>query len=183
MKRINKRKRLVFELTVSGLSASLVLIMLALSNYSPVAKLSFFVLSGIALLLPCVVNSLWGLIMAFIAGGSLALLFNPVNVVPFAFFFGPQIILMYICKRYLTDKWYITVPLKVILLEVGVFGIYKLYGISYIESLFSSIGIEYNYWFVLLITIPLLLLYDYCMGFIWRFLNRRLEKVVAKYTE
>lgn len=121
--------------------------------------------------------------MSFIAGGALALLFNPVNVVPFAFFFGPQVILMYICKRYLKDKWYISLPLKAILLEVGIFGIYKLYGIDYIEQFFSAIGVTYNYWFVLLITVPLLLLYDYCMGFIWRFLNRRLEKVVVKYTD
>ncbi len=183
MKKINKRKRLVFELTVSGLSAALVLIMLALAVYSPVAKLSFYVLASICLLLPCIANSLWGLCMAFIAGGSLAILFNPIGVLPFALFFGLQIILNYLSRKYLGKKWFISIPIKLIILEVGIFGIYKLYGISSIENIFNSLGWNYNYWFVMLITLPLILIYDYAIGMIWRFLDRRLNKIVTKYTD
>lgn len=183
MKRINKQKRLVFELTVSGLSVAFVLIFLVAAQFSPVLKLSFFVLAGVALLLPCIVESFWGLIMSFLAGGSLALLISPVNVVPFALFFGLQIILMYVCKRWLKNKWFICIPIKLVVLEVGVYGIYRLYGISYIENLFSNFGWSYNYWFVMLITIPFVIAYDYAVQIGYKTLYLRLNKVVCKYTD
>lgn len=183
MKKYNKHKRLVFELTTSGITAGVVLIMLALAQYSPVGKLSFFVLAGIALLLPCVIESLWALIMAFLAGGALAVLFNPVNVIPFVCFFGPQVILMYLSKRYLNNKPYVSIPLKLALLEVGIFGVYSIYGISYIERIFEYFDWTYNYWFVMLLTLPVILVYDYGMQLITRFIARRLNGVICKYTD
>lgn len=183
MKRINKQKRLVFELTVSGLSVAFVLIFLVAAQFSPVLKLSFFVLAGISLLLPCIVESFWGLLMSFIAGGSLALIISPVNVVPFALFFGLQIILMYVCKRWLKNKWFISIPIKLVILEVGIYGIYRLYGISYIENLFDNFGWNYNYWFVMLITIPFVIAYDYVIQMVYKVLALRLNKVVSKYTD
>lgn len=170
-------------MTVSGLSAALVLIMLALAQYSPVAKISFFALAGVCLLLPCVADSLWSLCMAFLAGGGLAVLFNPVNVIPFVLFFGLHIILVFVCRKYLKDKWFICIPLKLVVLEVGIYGIYKLYGISYVERIFESLNWTYNYWFVLLITIPFVILYDYAIRMIWNILNRKLNKIVCKYTD
>ena len=35
----------------------------------------------------------------------------------------------------------------------------------------------------MLITLPLILIYDYAIGMIWRFLDRRLNKIVTKYTD
>lgn len=183
MKRTNKRKRIIFELTVSGLSTALVLIMLALAQYSPVAKISFFALAGVCLLLPCVIDSLWGLLMTYLAGGGLAVLFNPVNVLPFALFFGLHIILVYVCRKYLKDKWFICIPLKLAILEVGIYGIYRVYGLGVIENLFSSLNIPYKYWIVLLISLPFVVLYDYAIRMIWNILNRKLNKIVCKYTD
>lgn len=113
----------------------------------------------------------------------MAILFNPIGVLPFALFFGLQIILNYLSRKYLDKKWFISIPIKLIILEVGIFGIYKLYGISSIENIFNSFGWNYNYWFVMLITLPLILIYDYAIGMIWRFLDRRLNKIVTKYTD
>lgn len=183
MKKVRKQKRLVFELTLSGLSVALILIFLVGAQFSPVMKLTFFALAGISLLLPCIAESFWGLLMSFIAGGSLSLIFSPVNIVPFALFFGLQVILMYICKRWLKNKWYISLPLKVAILEIGIFGIFKLYGISYIENLFDNFGWNYNYWFVMLITLPFVVAYDYLIQYGYKVLSLRLNKVVCKYTD
>lgn len=121
--------------------------------------------------------------MSFIAGGALAIIFSPVNVVPFAMFFGLQVILMYVSKRWLKNKWFICIPLKVVVLEVGIFGIFKLYGISYIENVFNNFGWNYSYWYVLLITIPFVIAYDYFMQYGLKFLSRRLNGIVSKYTD
>lgn len=168
---------------MSGLSTALVLIMLALAQYLPVAKISFFALAGVCLLLPCVVDSLWGLVMAFLAGGGLAVLFNPVNVVPFALFFGLHIILVYVCRKYIKDKWFICIPLKLVVLEAGLYGIYRIYGLGTIENIFRAFNIPYKYWIVLLISLPFVVLYDYAIRIIWNILNRKLNKVVCKYTD
>lgn len=183
MKKVRKQKRLVFELTLSGLSVALILIFLLGAQFSPVMKLTFFALAGISLLLPCIAESFWGLLMSFIAGGALSLIFSPINVVPFALFFGLQVILMYICKRWLKNKWYICLPIKVVILEIGIFGIFKLYGISYIEILFDNFGWNYNYWFVMLITLPFVVAYDYLIQYGYKMLSLRLNKVVCKYTD
>lgn len=183
MKKIRKQKRLAFELTLSAVSVAFVLVFLVGAQFSPVMKLTFFALAGISLLLPCIAESFWGLLMSFIAGGSLAIIFSPVNVVPFAMFFGLQVILMYVSKRWLKNKWFVCIPLKVIVLEVGIFGIFKLYGISYIENVFTRFGWTYSYWMVLLITIPIVIAYDYLMQYGLKFLSLRLNGIVSKYTD
>lgn len=173
-----KNKKVAFEISIAGITTAFIVIALLGANYSPVAKLSFFAIAGVSLTLPLIAGSFWGTVMAYLAGGALSLIFSPVNVVPFAFIFGLQVIVMHLCKRFLKNKWYICIPIKLILFNVALFGVFKLYGFDSIIHAFERFGWEFKYVYAALICSPLYVLYDYAVQYVYRWLGRRLIKLV-----
>lgn len=173
-----KSKRIAFEISIAGITTAFIVIALLGANYSPVAKMSFFAIAGISLTLPLIAGSFWGAVMAYIAGGALSLIFSPVNVVPFAFIFGLQVIVMHLCKKYLKNKWYICIPIKLVLFNIALFGVFKLYGLDSVISVFERFNLEFKYIYACLIASPLYILYDYAVQYLYRWLGRRLIKIV-----
>lgn len=178
-----KRKKIAFEVSIAGITTAFIVIALLGANYSPVAKLSFFALAGVALMLPLIAGSFWGSVMAYLAGGALSLIFSPVNVVPFAFIFGLQVIVMYLCKKYLKNKWYICIPIKLVLFNIALFGVFKLYGLDSIINVFERFNLEFKYVYAALIASPLYIVYDYALQYVYRWLGRRLVKIVKYNSE
>ncbi len=177
------RKKIAFEISIAGITTAFIVIALLGANYSPVAKLSFFALAGVSLTLPLIAGSFWGAVMAYLAGGALSLIFSPANVVPFAFIFGLQVIVMYLCKKYLRNKWYICIPIKLILFNIALFGVFKLYGLDSIINVFERFNLQFKYIYAALIASPLYILYDYAIQYVYRWLGRRLIKIVKYNSE
>ena len=180
-----KRKSLTLEIALSGISAALALICTVLYYYLPVAKLSCLVLSAVALTLPLCVNKVRGCALAYVAAGGLSLLIlSPVAVVPYALLFGWQPVVMGFCKRYLPRKPYLTIPLKVLLFNAGMYGVFALYGLGdTLDNILSRFALSPAYWVIALVGSVLWVGYDYLMQWVWRWIAKRLKPVTAKYGE
>lgn len=181
---MNRRKRLTFEIALAGISTALSLVCTVLYYYVPLAKLSFLALSAVALILPLCVDSVRGAALAYLAASGLSIaVMGPIPALPFVFLFGWQPVVMGACLRFLPRKPYVSLPIKAALFNAGLYGVYTLYGLGQtFGNALQRIGAEsVPYWAVALVGTVLWLLYDYAMVWVWRWLDRRLDKVTAKY--
>ena len=180
---MNRRKNLSFEIALSGIATALSLICTVLYYYSPVAKLSFLALSAVALLLPLTVGNPRGAALSYVATSGLTIaIVGPVAALPYAFIFGWQPVVMGVCTRYLKRKFYISIPLKAALFNAGLYGTYALYGLGdSIENALAKLNWAPAYWVVAIVATVLFLGYDYLMQWVFRWIDRRMKKVTAKY--
>lgn len=178
-----RRKKATFEIALAGISAALALICLVLYYYVPVAKLSFLALASLALTLPLAVRSVRGSALAYLAAGGLAIAATtPLAVVPYAFLFGWQPVVMGFCKRYLPRRPYISLPLKAALFNAGLYGVYALYGLGdTVQRVLQRLSWQPAYWAIALVGTVLWLGYDYLIDYLQRWIERRAAKVIAKY--
>lgn len=167
-----------FEITLSGVSAALTIICIVLSYYLPVMTLTFHALSGIMLMLPLVIKSGRGAILTYIASIILGFLFtNILAILPFAFIFGSGTLVMYFCSKYLNKKWFFIIPVKIIFINLGLFGIYKLIGFGAFAAAFNRIGINPNYFWAALIATPVYIIYDYLLQNLFKYIRQRMRKI------
>lgn len=180
---MNRRKRLTFELALSGIATALSLVCTVLYYYSPFAKISFLALAAVALLLPLTAGHVRGAALSYVATSGLAIaIVGPVAALPFIFIFGWQPVVLGVCDRYLKKKWYISLPIKAVLFNAGLFGTYTLYGLGdSVNNALERIGWAPAYWLIAILATVLFLAYDYLMWWVYRWLSRRLDKVTAKY--
>ena len=174
------KRQLTFKVAISGITAAIVTVFLAGATYSPVGKISFYVLAGISLLLPLTSGSLWACVMAYIAGGALGLIFSVIGVLPFILIFGLQAVLFGACLRF-RIKPVVYLPVKAVVFVGALYVVMQVYGLGIIENLFSRIGIPYKFLYVALLTTPVYVLYDYSIKFVYGWLRRRMKKAVSKY--
>ena len=175
-----KRNANAFKVALAGISAAFVTLFLALAHYSPVGKLSFYFLSGLVLLLPLTTGSLWTCAMAYIAGGALGIIFSPLGVLPYAVIFGLQTLLFGVQRRF-QIKPYLALPVKGVLFVGALYLTFLLYGVGEIQTAFEWVGIPFRFLYLALLLTTLYLVYDYCLKFIFGWLQRRMGKVAAKY--
>lgn len=181
---MSKTRNAALEVAIAGISAALALIGIVLYYYVPMAKITFLALSGVALVLPLCIRKERSSLLAYLAAGGIGIaIVSPVMIVPFAFLFGWQPFVMGICERYLAKKPYLTIPIKATLFNAGLFGVYTLYGLGdTIANIQARFGWELPYWAVALAGTALWIGYDYLMLYVWRWLEKRLRPVLAKYT-
>lgn len=177
------KRKSTFIITLSGISAALALVFIVLSFYSPVAKLSFVVLAEVCLLLPLCVRSVWGTLFAYLAAGAIGIACtSPLGVVPFALLFGIHAVLLGIGNRYLPRRWYISLPIKIIVFNAGLYGVFTLYGLgTTINNLFNALSIQPAYWAIALVGSVLWVAYDFLLQYVLRWLMRRLRKITVRY--
>ena len=180
---MKKRRRLTFAIALAGISAALSLVGLVLSYYVPLGGLAWLVLAEIALLLPLGVHSTYGCIMAFLAAGALGIAAtSPVAVVPYVFLFGLHAVLTGLSQRYLPKAWYITLPVKVIAFNLGLWGTVSLFGLGDSRAaLFDRLGWEPKYWLLAVVGSILWIAYDLTLGLVQDWLYRRLKPVLVRY--
>ena len=178
-----KRKALAFEIALAGVSTALALICTVLYYYVPLAKISFLAMAGVALMLPLTVDKPRSAALAYMAAGGLSIaVMGPIAALPFILLFGWQPVVMGLCTRYLGRRIYISIPLKAVLFNAGLYGTYTLYGLGdTINNALLRIGWQPAYWIVALVGTALWIGYDYLMQWVYRWLERRLDKVTAKY--
>lgn len=176
----SKRKSITFKITVAGVSAALVTAFLAAAAYSPIGKISFYILAGLCLILPLTVDSLWACFMAYVAGGALGLIFSVVGVLPYVLIFGLQTVLFGVCIRF-KIKPYVYLPVKGGLFVGALFVVFKIYGLASIQGIFERVGIPFKFLYLALILTPFYVAYDYCFKYIYGWIKRRLSKVTKKY--
>ena len=183
LKGMAQKKQRTFEIALSGISAALALLCLVLYYYVPVGQLSFLALSSLALTLPLMAKSVRGSALAYLAAGGLAVAATgPLAVVPFAFLFGWQPVVMGWCQRYLPRKPYITLPIKAALFNAGLYGVYALYGLGdTINRVLARLAWRPAYWAIALIGTAIWIGYDYLIAYLQRWIQRRAAKVIAKY--
>ena len=174
------KRQLTFKVAISGITAAIVTVFLAGATYSPIGKISFYVLAGIALLLPLTSGSLWACVMAYVAGGALGLIFSVAGVLPFVLIFGLQAVLFGVCLRF-KIKPVVYLPVKAAIFVGGLYVVMIVYGLTVLESIFDKIGVPFKFLYVALITTPIFVIYDYSTKFIYGWLRRRMKKAVSKY--
>ena len=180
---MKKRRRLVFVIALAGISAALSLVGLVLSYYVPVGGLGWLVLAELALLLPLGVHSLYGCVMAFVAAGAIGIaVTSPVAVVPYVFLFGLHAVLVGISQRYLPKAWYITIPVKVVLFNLGLWGTISLFGMGdTLTAILYRMGWDFHYWLLAVVGSILWVGYDLLLGLVQGWIYRRLKPVLTKY--
>ncbi|NCA67167.1 MAG: hypothetical protein EOM87_03780 [Clostridia bacterium] len=173
------RKQLSYEIAISGISTALAVSCIVLSFYLPVMTLTFYALSGIVLMLPLIVESLRGVILTFLASAILGFLFtNYIAILPFIFIFGSGTIVMYICEKYFNKKLYFSIPVKIVFINLALFGIYSLMGFEQIAGVLARIGINAMYIWIALIATTIYLAYDFLLQKILHYLKRRMSKLL-----
>lgn len=171
------KKVLSYEIALAGIGTALAVICIVLSYYLPVMTLSFYALSGIFLMLPLIQKKLRSGILAFVASGILGFVFtNYIAILPYLFIFGSGVIIMYVCLVYLKKYWYISIPIKIVFVNLGLFGMYKLMGFDNFIYVFDWIGISPTYIWIALIATPIYLAYDYLLQRIFLYLANRFNK-------
>ncbi len=180
---MKKRRRLTFAIALSGVSAALALVGLVLSYYVPVGHLGWLVLTEIALLLPLGIHSTYGCVMAFLAAGALGIAAtSPLAVVPYAFIFGLHAVLTGLEQRYLPKAWYIALPVKVGVFNLGLWGTVSLYGVGEtITLLLDRLGWDMPYWVLALVGSVLWIAYDLLLKLVRDWVYRRLKPVLVKH--
>lgn len=171
------KKDLSHEIALSGMGTALTVICIVLSYYIPVMTLTLYALSGITLMLPLIKNKLRSGLLCYVASGILGLLFtNYFAILPFALLFGSGSLVMYVCLKYLPKKWFLSIPIKIVFANLGLFGIYKLMGLESITGIFEWVGISPKYIWIALIFTPLYIAYDYLLQRVFRYLRARFNK-------
>lgn len=171
------KKDFSYDVALAGIGTALTVICIVLSYYVPVMTLTVYALSGITLMLPLLRDKLRSGLLTYFASGALGLLFtNYIAVLPFALLFGSGTLMMYICLKYLPKKWYISIPLKVVLANLGLFCVYKVMGLEQVIGILEWVGISPRYIWIALIFTPLYLAYDYLMQRVFRYLRARFNK-------
>ncbi len=179
---MNNRKRLSFELSLAGISAALAIIFLVLAYYTRLAALACYALAGFSLCLPLYVESLRSTALAYVVSALLGFLFtNYIFAMPFILIFGPHIVLSAVCGKYLRKKWYFTIPIKIVFINIVLFAVFKICGLDSVFDLMAKVGISAKYLWVALIGTPLFIGYDYLIQGVYSFFGRRLYRVFAKY--
>lgn len=171
-----------FEITLSGVSTALTVICLVISRYLSVMQLSFYALSGIMLMLPLVVKSERGAILTYVASTILGLLFTDIfNILPFIAIFGLGTLVMYFCSKYLNKKWFLSLPIKIVFINIGLFIIYQFLGFTAFYQALERLGIKENYFWIVFPATFIYLLYDYLLQNIFKYIKSRMRKIFKKY--
>ena len=176
------RKRATFELTIAGVSTALAVIFLVIAYYVNLAVLACYALAGISLCLPLYVDSLRSCALAYVASSLLGFLFsNYIFMMPFILIFGLHIIVFALCKKFLKNKWYFSVPIKIVFVNLGLYGVFAICGLDRIFQFMESFGVESKYLWVALIGTPMFIGYDYLFQGVYAFFGRRLEGFFSRY--
>ncbi len=171
------KKDISYEIALAGIGTALTVICIVLSYYIPVMTLTLYALSGISLMLPLLKNRMRGGLLCYAASGALGLLLtNYIAIIPFVFLFGSGILIMYACIRYLPKKWFLSIPIKIVTANLGLFGIYKIIGLESVIGIFEWTGISPKYIWIALIFTPLYIAYDYLMQRVFRYFSARFNK-------
>lgn len=176
------RRRATFELTLAGVSTALAVIFLVIAYYVNLAVLACYALAGISLCLPLYVDSLRSCALSYVATSLLGFLFsNYLFMMPFILIFGLHIIVFALCKKFLKNKWYFAIPIKVVFVNLALFGVFSICGLDSIFRFMESVGIEGKYLYLALIGTPLFIAYDFLFQGVYSFFGRRLDKFFSKY--
>ena len=176
------RRRATFELTLAGVSTALAVIFLVIAYYVNLAVLACYALAGISLCLPLYVDSLRSLVLAYVATSLLGFLFsNYLFMMPFILIFGLHIIVFALCKKFLKNKWYFAIPIKVVFVNIALYGVFAICGLDSIFQLMESVGVEGKYLYLALIGTPLFIAYDFLFQGVYSFFGRRLDRFFSKY--
>ena len=163
-------------IAISAISAAFCGILVGVGGFLGDFDFSCYMLAGIALTLPLYRDSVWGCVLAYLAGSLIGLLFtgfNVIRIVPFLIWFGIHPVLGCVLSRKGVKRWVIYL-IELALLEVLVFILLKFTTMLVVKADF----LNENSWLFYLIAAPLLLVYDKMVQTIVIYLFRLLGRIV-----
>lgn len=108
-----KKERPSFEIALSAIACALAAGCLMLGSVVPFMLATGYLLGSFAVMIPLSKNYVKGALLCYLAAGLIAVWLNPVNIVPYAVFFGLHPII-----NYLQDKFLKTHKIAFYLVEI-----------------------------------------------------------------
>ncbi len=99
-----KKEKPSFEIALSAIACALSAGCLMLGSLVPFLLATGYLLGSFAVMIPLSKNYLRGAFLCYLAAGLIAVWVNPVNIIPYAVFFGLHPIVNYLQKKYITFK-------------------------------------------------------------------------------
>ncbi len=162
-------------ISISAIAAAISGLLVGVGCYLGNLDFSLFLFAGIFLTIPLYRNSVWGCVLAYLAGGFIGLMisgFNIILIFPYFVWFGIHPVLGCVLARKGVNRW-IAFLVKLFFLELTVFLLLQFTQVLSIKiDFFSS-----NAWIFYLAAVPVLLLYDRMVEFIVCYLFRILYKI------
>ena len=163
-------------IAISAIAAAFCGVLVGMGGYLGDFDFSCFLLAGIALTLPLYRDSVWGCVLAYLAGSFIGLLFsgfNFVRIMPFLIWFGIHPVLGCVLARKGVKPWIIYL-IELVLLEISVFLLLRFTTMLVVKAEF----LNENSWLFYLIAAPLLWIYDKMIRTIVIYLFRLLKRIV-----
>lgn len=177
-------------IALAGISCALALLSVVGSMFVEFMTLTFLVLSAIFISMPLTQKYWLGGILAYVATSIFAFLIGNINSLPFIIFFGAYAII----------QWFVEQKLQPLIKnKIVKYSVAYLIKLSYFEAviavfwfLFNSLiptfailgnAIELTYMIIALAGIPLFLLYDIVMHYLFKNFTFLINKIVSKTTK
>ena len=93
-----------FEIALSAIACAFAAAFLMLGSVVPFMLAAGYVVGAFAVMIPLSKNFIRGALLCYAAAGLLAVWLNPVNVIPYAVFFGLHPIVNFLQKKYVKGK-------------------------------------------------------------------------------
>lgn len=162
-------------ISISAIAAAVSGLLVGLGCYFGNFDFSLFLLAGIFLTIPLYRNSVWGCVLAYLAGGFIGLMisgFNIIIIFPYFVWFGIHPVLGCVLARKGVKKW-LSFLIKLVFLELTVFLL-----LQFTQALTVKIDfLNENAWVFYLVAAPILWFYDRMVEFVVRYLFTVLSKV------
>ncbi len=157
----------------AGVFSALQIIFILLGFYLRFLTLTFNFSAGLALLVILALTGKRFAIMSYVAVGLIALAFTVAGCIPYVVFFGFFTIVSTILREY-NAKWYIFVPVIVIISSIVFFLCYHVF--TFIAIDFTKLGFEIPYFVLSVIFTLVCFVYYYAIFKAYRLLQERFGK-------
>lgn len=175
---MKNRQRIIYEVALGGVSAGIATLLVSLSVVVKYGTIGFFVAACVAIMIPLSQKYYFASIASYIASSliSFAITGDFFAVSGYVVYFAPTAILSGIfIERH--AKWYISLPIKVVYINLALAFLYFVAGNIMISS--DLIG-EIPYYAIALVGTVVLLAVDVLLYYVYLYVKKRTEKVLRK---